>query len=67
MVEILPSQEVRLLAMELLGRHPLRAADAAQLGAAEVYRRRAGGALNFICLDQRLCDAALVEGLTVLP
>lgn len=67
MIEVLPSQEVRLLAMELLRAKPLRAADAAQLAAAQMWRQRSGQPLGFVCLDQRLRDAALSEGFTVLP
>ena len=67
MIEVLPSQEVRLLAVDMLRKHPLRAADAAQLGAAEMWRRRSGQALSFVCLDQRLRDAAASEGFTLLP
>jgi predicted nucleic acid-binding protein len=67
MIEIAPSEEVRALATDLLRRHALRAADAAQLGAAGLYRRRTGQALEFVCLDERLRDAARLEGFAVLP
>lgn len=67
MIEITPSEEVRSLATELLRRHSLRAADAPQLGAASLYRHRSGQLLSFVCLDDRLRDAARIEGFTVLP
>ncbi len=57
---------VRSRAVHLLARHPLRAADAAQLGAALLV---AGGqpGFPFVCLDQRLGLAAEREGMSVLP
>jgi predicted nucleic acid-binding protein len=58
---------VRRRALALLARHPLRAADAAQLGAALLVAPDEGAALPFVCLDERLADAAEREGLAVLP
>lgn len=58
---------VRSLADLLLARHALRAADAGQLGAALVIRNEFGGALPFVCLDERLSAAAELEGLRVIP
>ena len=63
----LPAKEVRQLAIDILRKHPLRAADASQLGAAEMWRRRSGQALSFVCLDRRLRDAIASEGFTLLP
>lgn len=57
---------VRNRAIPLLGRHPLRAADAGQLAAALLVQEQAGVRLEFVCLDLRLCDAAEREGLRVL-
>ncbi len=57
---------VRARALALLGRHPLRAADAAQLGAALLAAEDEPSALTFVCLDQRLATAAEQEGLRVL-
>ena len=58
---------VRSLADLLLARHSLRAADAGQLGAALLIQNQFGGALPFVCLDERLSAAAELEGLQVLP
>ncbi len=54
-------------ALRLLGVHPLRAADALQLAAALLWVRDAPGGRHFVCLDERLRNAALLEGFTVLP
>lgn len=58
---------VRTKAKRLLGIHPLRAADAMQLAAAltAVYDDPAGH--EFVCLDDRLADAARREGFALLP
>ena len=58
---------VRSLADLLLARHSLRAADAGQLGAALLIQNQFGGALPFVCLDERLSAAAELEGLRVVP
>ena len=58
---------VRSRANALLARHPLRVADAAQLGAALLVQEQWAGPLTFVCLDQRLSSAAELEGLRVLP
>ena len=57
---------VRARALGLLARHDLRAADAAQLGAALLAAEDDPASLEFVCLDQRLADAADREGLRVL-
>ena len=57
---------VRSRADALLARHPLRAADAGQLGAALLVQEQLAGALTFVCRDQRLLSAADVEGLRIL-
>jgi predicted nucleic acid-binding protein len=58
---------VRERALRLVATHPLRAADAMQLGAAlvAVTDRSAGHA--FVCTDVRLREAAAREGFLVLP
>lgn len=56
---------VRPKASLLLARHPLRAADAGQLGAALLVNEQLGGSLLFMSLDHRLSDAAELEGLDV--
>ncbi len=58
---------VRRRALAVLARHPLRAADAAQLGAALVAAPETGEPLGFVCLDERLLDAAEREGLRPVP
>ena len=57
---------VRSRANALLARHPLRAADAGQLGAALLIQERLAGALTFVCLDHRLSSAAELESLRVV-
>lgn len=58
---------VRRRALAVLARHPLRAADAAQLGAALAVAPEQGQPLEFVCLDDRLADAAEREGLHPVP
>jgi predicted nucleic acid-binding protein len=58
---------VRARATSLLARHPLRAADAGQLGAALLVAEQGSAGFTFVCLDQRLNEAAEREGLRVLP
>lgn len=58
---------VRQKAMALLGRHPLRAADAAQLAAALLVAPADPSQLTFVCLDDRLSEAAEREGLRIAP
>ena len=57
---------VRSRAALLLARHPLRAADAGQLGAALLVNEQTASPLRFECLDQRLVGAAELEGLRVV-
>lgn len=57
---------VRSQASLLLARHPLRAADAGQLGAALLVQKQLGGLLEFLSLDRRLSEAAELEGLRVV-
>lgn len=57
---------VRSRAALLLARHPLRAADAGQLGAALVVHEQLAGPLRFVCLDERLAEAAEREGLLIV-
>ena len=67
-VRVVPLTEpVLVRARRVLAVHALRAADAMQLGAALtiVYDLPAGW--EFVCLDQRLSDAARIEGFRVVP
>jgi hypothetical protein len=54
-------------ALRLVRTHPLRAPDALQLAAALVACGERPEALPFVCLDDRLRDAARREGFPVLP
>lgn len=54
-------------ATRLVRTHPLRAADALQLAAALVWADEAPVSRELVTLDQRLREAALREGFTVLP
>lgn len=56
---------VRGRAVSLLARHPLRAADAGQLGAA-LQAQAIVGRLTFVSFDRNLVIAAEREGLDVL-
>lgn len=64
--EITPSEEIRRLSGTLLLRHPLRAADSLQLAAALIYSGIPTSG-EFYCLDERLKEAARLEGLTPSP
>jgi predicted nucleic acid-binding protein len=58
---------VRSRALRLVNIHPLRAADALQLGAALIVSGERPDSLPFVCLDDRLRDAARREGFPVFP
>ncbi len=60
--DVLP---VRARANALLARHPLRAADAGQLGAALLIQEQMAGVLTFVCLDSSLAWAAEREQLAI--
>lgn len=62
-----PGEELSATALRLLATHPLRAADALQLAAALVWARGRPDGRQFVCLDERLGTAALLEGFTVVP
>ena len=62
-----PTDDVRSRAERCLAVHPLRAADALQLGAALVWANERPSGLGFVSLDTRLRDAARREAFTVLP
>ena len=65
--EVEPSGLVREQAGRVLRLHPLRAADALQLAAALVWCQGDPIHRTFICLDQRLREAARREGFHILP
>jgi hypothetical protein len=58
---------VRERALRLVATHPLRAADAMQLGAALVAVSDRPSGHEFVCTDTRLRAAAAREGFQVLP
>lgn len=61
-VEVLPTDEVRAHAARLLRRHPLRAADALQLGAAMTWAQGHTDGHHIATLDERLAAASRGEG-----
>lgn len=65
-LEVRPSEEVLDQAARLLRVHPLKAADALQLGAARVWAGHDAGA-ELVTFDERLGLAARLEGFRVLP
>jgi uncharacterized protein len=66
-IEVSSLESVRGRALRLLGTHNLRAADALQLAAALVFCDEQTESLPFVCLDDRLADAARKERFPVLP
>lgn len=66
-VEVEPTEQLRTTAEQLLWVHALRAADAFQLAAALRWSGGQPVGAGFVCLDERLREAARREGFTVLP
>ena len=64
--EVSPSTAVRKLAIRLLRTHPLRAADSLQLAAALSLEAAGLTHLSMACSDQRLAEAAEIEGLLII-
>ena len=64
--EIAMIETVREQAERVVAAHPLRSADALQLGAALVAAGGSPATLQFVTLDQRLATAAAREGFPVL-
>lgn len=64
--EILPDDQVRDLATQLLDKHSLRAADSLQLAASLTWCGQRPSRRTFICGDQRLGKAADSAGFSVL-
>ena len=65
--EVAPLEAVRTRAMRLLSAHQLRTADSMQLAASLVWCEEQPAAETFVCLEQRLREAARREGFTLLP
>jgi hypothetical protein len=64
--EVQPVTAVRTTAIRLLRVHPLRTADALQLGAAIVASEDHPATLHLVTLDERLAQAAEREGFAVV-
>lgn len=64
--EIVAVEAVRRQAERLVSVHPLRAADALQLGAALVATDLEPAGLEFVTLDERLATAVEKEGFSAL-
>jgi uncharacterized protein len=64
--EILPVDQVRFLALQMLDSHDLRAADSLQLAAALAWCQQRPTRRTFVCGDQRLSKAADAVGFTIL-
>ncbi len=64
--EILPSEDLRELAMKILDQYALRAADSLQLTAALIWCGQRPAKRNFICGDRRLSEAAEALGFSVV-
>ncbi len=65
--EMQPTTRIREKAIRMLRVHALRAADALQLAAAIVAAEDQPGSLAFVTLDDRLAEAAELEGFSVIP
>lgn len=65
-IEILPSEQVRELAGNLVESYPLRAGDALQLAAALVWCNERPRRRVMICFDERLAHAAEQVGFNVI-
>lgn len=59
--------EVNRVVDELLGRHPLRGADAIHLASALRLRDLVQGDVTFACADVALVNAARAEGFAIAP
>jgi predicted nucleic acid-binding protein len=64
---IAPTTTLRERAGRLIAAHPLRAGDALQLAAALSWCDEAPQGDGFVCLDDRLREAARREGFAILP
>lgn len=64
---VAPTAPLRDRAGRLLAAHPLRTADALQLAAALAWCDDVPRGESFVCLDERLREAARREGFAVLP
>lgn len=65
--EVQPDDEIRKMAQYFVGKHRLRAADSLQLAAAIFFCEEQPRGFSFVCLDDRLSLAAMLEGFRVEP
>ena len=66
-IVVVASEEVRRLAVRSVRIHQLRAGDALQLAAALLWAEDRPDGREFVSLDDRLAEAARLEGFSVLP
>ena len=64
---VAPTSDVRDHAGRLLAAYPLRAGDALQLAAGLAWCAGQPQGEAFVCLDERLREAALQEGFRIVP
>ena len=64
---VAPTDDVRRRAGRVVAAHPLRAADALQLGAALMWCEEQSHGEVFVSLDDRLREAARREGFSLSP
>lgn len=64
--EILPTDQIRDLATQLLDKHSLRAADSLQLASSLIWCEQRPSRRTFICGDHRLAEAAESTGFSIL-
>lgn len=65
--EINPSETIREKAIRLISIHPLKAADSLQLSAAIIWAGDNPKGYQFVCLDNKLRNAAQNEGFLIIP
>lgn len=64
---VAPTTALRERTLRLISLHPLRSANALQLAAALRWSQEQTRGVSLVCIDERLCQAALAEGFSVLP
>jgi predicted nucleic acid-binding protein len=65
--EVWPTDDLRAFARRMVRIHPLRAADAMQLASAWHACETCADSMEFVCLDERLREAAQREGFRLRP
>lgn len=64
--EVLPDDQLRDVATDMLEKHSLRAADSLQLAASLIWCQQHPSRRSFVCGDRRLAEAADAAGFSVL-